>query len=80
MELGCINCPIMSKFKKTDFTRSDKKDSSYRQIVLSFRRDFAPVTRQFFAPSLYNILCDGFQLSNPVGYRYLYYTVRYQCN
>ena len=29
-----------------------KKDSFYRQIVLSSQRDFAPVTRHFFAPSL----------------------------
>ena len=43
----------MSKFKKRILHGQVKKDSFYRQSVLSFRRDFAPVTRQFFAPSLY---------------------------
>ena len=46
---------------KTYFTRSGKKtDSFYRQIVLSSRRDFAPVTQHFFAPSLYILYAAHF--------------------
>ena len=33
-----------------------KKDSFYRHIGLSSRGDFAPVTRHFFAPSLYILM------------------------
>ena len=40
--------------------RSRKKDSFYRQILLSFRRDFAHVTRQFFAPSVHILYAADF--------------------
>ena len=30
------------------------------RLLLSFRRDFAPVTRQFFAPSLYILYAADF--------------------
>ena len=43
----------MSKLKKWVLHGQVKKDSFYRQIVLTLPRDFVPVTRQFFAPSLY---------------------------
>ena len=61
-ELGCINYPIMSKLflKKRSLYGQIRKDSFYRQIVLSFRRDFSPVTRQFFAPSLYILYAADF--------------------
>ena len=60
-KLGCINYHICLNSKKNDFTRSDKKKYSfYRQIVLSFRRDFAPVTRPFFGPSLYILYAADF--------------------
>ena len=36
------------------------KDSFYRQIVLSSRRNFLPVTRHFFAPSLYILYTADF--------------------
>ena len=39
--------------------------------MLSSRRDFVPVTRHFFASSLY-ILYAADAKSNPVGYSYLY--------
>ena len=51
-ELDCINYPICLN-KQKRILHGHVKKSFYRQIVLSFRRDFAPVTRQFFAPSLY---------------------------
>ena len=50
----------MSKLKKRILYGQVKKDSFYRQIVLSFRQDFAPVTRQFFAPSLYILYAVDF--------------------
>ena len=58
--LGCINYPIMSKLKKRILHGQVKKKLFYRQIVLSFRRDFAPVTRQFFVPSLYILYAADF--------------------
>ena len=50
----------MSKFKKRVLHGQVKKDSFYRQIVLQFWRAFAPVTRQFFAPSLYILYAADF--------------------
>ena len=50
----------MSKLKKQILHGQVKKDSFYRQILLSFRRDFAPLTRQFFAPSLYILYAAHF--------------------
>ena len=50
----------MSKLKKQILHGQVKKYSFYRQIVLSFRRDFAPVTRHFFAPSLYMLYAADF--------------------
>ena len=42
----------MFKLKKRILHGQVKKKLFDRQIVLSFRRHFAPVTGQFFAPSL----------------------------
>ena len=52
----------MSKlFKKTDFTRSGKKKIHFiYSFVQSSRRDFTPVTRHFFAPSLYILYAVDF--------------------
>ena len=44
-----------------DCTRSGKKMLNFiDRLLLSFRRDFAPVTRQFFAPSLYILYAADF--------------------
>ena len=46
---------------KTDFTRSGKKKIHFiDSFVLSSRRYFAPVTRHFFAPSIYNLYAADF--------------------
>ena len=58
-QLGCINYRINLNYKN-GFYSQVKKDSFYRQIVLSSRRDFAPVTRRFFAPSLYILYAADF--------------------
>ena len=50
----------MSKLLKRILHGQVKKDSFYRQIVLSSRGDFAPVTPHFLAPSLYILYAADF--------------------
>ena len=56
-----------------------EKDLFYRQIVLSFSARFWSSDRTIFRAFIVYFVCGGFQVSNPVGYRYLYIPVgKYQ--
>ena len=67
----------MSNFKKKRILHGQVKKLFYQQTVLSFRRDFALDSDWtiVWAFIIY-FVCGVFQLSSPVGYRYLY-TVKY---
>ena len=59
--------------KKMDFARSGRTNIYLiDRLRYRFRRDFARETVHFSRIRIYFVY-GGFQLSNPVGYRYLQY-------